>query len=924
MGNPARFYRTDFQIHSPRDNGWFGKRPRTEAERKAYAERFVLKCRECGLEAIAITDHDDVAFVRDIQLAAQTPSKQGDAVQPELQDPVVFPGVELNLAAVPCQAIVLLSAEMGWPDYEALLHLLGIQPHPATDPKGPKPKPHNFDLAKLDKTLRDHTRFTGNYIILPHVGDDGSHKTLLRKDFQTKFMTMPCVGGYIEQDYKDHKKMHLLDGSERAWTPRGIGLFQTSDYRGYPDRQLGCRSTWVKIAEPTAEALRQACLGWKSRISQTAPEVPSRYISRVEVSDSKFMGCFSLDLSQQFNVLIGGRGTGKSTILEYIRWAMQDKPRDEALEPDAYDSVSRKRETILQTLLDCGGAVSVYWKVNDVEHVVKWHTETDELTLEIDGSGAQPETAESVRHLLPIRAYSQKQLSTVSVRRAELTNFVEQPVRNQLVEIDNEIRELGRALKSQYAEIVDLRNAQRELRALSTELRSTRQRAGAIEKALPKLKPDVKKTLGEHAHRLKEAQAVEEMQQSIHEVREWLEQAIEEFADTPAPLSLHKDSPQRSQLQTLHNELALAVKEIVRSLHTSKDRFAKKVRALQTKFKAWDTENHKYHQRYQRAQTKMSQHKKRMSELQNLREGEARVCKEAEKLEKTVSKLPASEKQFGSKWKQWVALHKKRGDVLKEQCDLLAQRSGGYIRAEFIRGGDCAAAIGELQAALGGCRISGDRWTRLQRDLEGGSSPAEAWLDLMEQLRPYAEMLPDDVTPGDSPRELSSWKLTQKMRLAMVGRLTPERWVTVATTSLKDRPVFYYSNGKVDIPFEEASAGQQATALLKALLSEPGGPLIIDQPEEDLDNSVMDEIVTQVWEAKKHRQIIFASHNANLVVNGDAELVVHCDYEPESGRTKGTIRETGAIDCREIRNAITKVMEGGKEAFLLRKDKYGF
>lgn len=126
------------------------------------------------------------------------------------------------------------------------------------------------------------------------------------------------------------------------------------------------------------------------------------------------------------------------------------------------------------------------------------------------------------------------------------------------------------------------------------------------------------------------------------------------------------------------------------------------------------------------------------------------------------------------------------------------------------------------------------------------------------------------------------------------------------------------------IPFANASAGQQATALLKALLNQPGPPLIIDQPEEDLDNPVMLQVVGQIWQAKKSRQLILSSHNANLVVNGDAELVVWCDYRSAADHSGGQIRGTGAIDVPVICSAIKQVMEGGEAAFKLRKDKYGF
>jgi type III restriction enzyme len=70
--------------------------------------------------------------------------------------------------------------------------------------------------------------------------------------------------------------------------------------------------------------------------------------------------------------------------------------------------------------------------------------------------------------------------------------------------------------------------------------------------------------------------------------------------------------------------------------------------------------------------------------------------------------------------------------------------------------------------------------------------------------------------------------------------------------------------------------------------------------------------------------VIFASHNANLVVNGDAELVICCDYRTRATESGGQIKLTGAIDIPKINREITDVMEGGAEAFTLRQKKYGF
>ena len=84
------------------------------------------------------------------------------------------------------------------------------------------------------------------------------------------------------------------------------------------------------------------------------------------------------------------------------------------------------------------------------------------------------------------------------------------------------------------------------------------------------------------------------------------------------------------------------------------------------------------------------------------------------------------------------------------------------------------------------------------------------------------------------------------------------------------------------------------------------------------------EIVEQLWEEKRLRQIVFASHNANLVVNGDAELVTWFGYRAAGDESRGTIKGEGAIDVPNAREAIKRIMEGGESAFRLRREKYGF
>ena len=121
------------------------------------------------------------------------------------------------------------------------------------------------------------------------------------------------------------------------------------------------------------------------------------------------------------------------------------------------------------------------------------------------------------------------------------------------------------------------------------------------------------------------------------------------------------------------------------------------------------------------------------------------------------------------------------------------------------------------------------------------------------------------------------------------------------------------------ISLDKLSMGQKGTVLLKLFLAEGDYPLIVDQPEESLDNKfIYDELVNAFREAKKKRQVLIATNNANLVVNTDAEQIIIAEFENNKIRYK-----LGTIEDLKLREDIMPILEGGKEAFRRREEKYG-
>ncbi|MCG3193083.1 MAG: hypothetical protein DIJKHBIC_02332 [Thermoanaerobaculia bacterium] len=124
------------------------------------------------------------------------------------------------------------------------------------------------------------------------------------------------------------------------------------------------------------------------------------------------------------------------------------------------------------------------------------------------------------------------------------------------------------------------------------------------------------------------------------------------------------------------------------------------------------------------------------------------------------------------------------------------------------------------------------------------------------------------------------------------------------------------------IPANQLSDGQKHTILLTiALLAESNLPLVIDQPEDDLDNAFISSSVVRTLRAvKERRQVIVVTHNANIAVLGDSELILPMSRS----ENRGQISERGSIDRKQTSNEVQNILEGGREAFRRRNEIYGY
>ena len=937
MDKGAHFHRCDFQVHTPRDQHWHGARHVTDEHRRNYASRFIQACRTKTLDAVAITDHHDLSFVKYIRDAAKSElNNDGNPVPPHAQV-VVFPGIELTLS-VPCQALLIFDADFPHDMFDLALTTLTIEPNDASKPTTAPVVPlgHITTLNDLRDELDKHSFLRRQYIILPNVSDGGSD-TLLRSGAAPKYRAMPCVGGYLDGPISQLGKgnLNIVNGKATEYGNKRIALFQTSDNRRDDHRDLGKVSTWTKWATPTAEALRQACLAQESRVSQQQPRLPAVAIESISVGNSKFLGPFDLDLNPQYNALIGGRGTGKSTILEYLRWGLCDQPPASEDQDDTPNYSARRRRLITDTLAPLGATVEIRFHAHDVPHVVRRDSASGELLMKIGSNALEPCSEDDVRRLFPIQAYSQKQLSDVSVRVDELSRFIAGPIRERLDNIQGQISEITGQIRETYSMVLRQRGLSRMLDLRQMGEKSLSEQVETMRKGLEGLSDDDRALLDGGRLYSRADQLVDSWRTGLRSLREGAEQLRRTAQTQLSGMQPPTDLPEQEILTAASGQYRSLLSDAVADLATliaRADAMTAKPESMDSNspWRSWFETRQQFRDAYDSAVGRSSSHQERMDQLTALDEDlQGRIC-ETGRIREDLRNLEQAESTYDELRSRWQSLIQEHDDALDEQCTTLTADSGDAIRAHVQRLSNTDAFVAYLKKAISGSRVPGNKIDALGEAISKADTVETARIlctNVLAELERLADFDAErDGTLGrpDAPT-LAAMGLTSA-NLDGIGRMLKlDGWLTLSLTPIISEPIFEFRTREQDyIPFRNASAGQQATALLKTLLNQDGPPLIIDQPEEDLDNPVILEIVASVWKAKQKRQLIFASHNANLVVNGDAELVAWCDHRTAVDQSGGMIAGQGAIDVNESREAIKKIMEGGEDAFNLRREKYGF
>lgn len=242
-----------------------------------------------------------------------------------------------------------------------------------------------------------------------------------------------------------------------------------------------------------------------------------------------------------------------------------------------------------------------------------------------------------------------------------------------------------------------------------------------------------------------------------------------------------------------------------------------------------------------------------------------------------------------------------RFQLRREVAERLSVALAPTVRVTVTQAADRSGYEALLKEMLKG---SGLQYARLTGRIVESLSPEE--LSRIVRRRDTTRLVED----GGVPEEQAVRIIMHLHDSDQIGKLE--------TIDLGDEPLIALKDGSDFKNSADLSTGQRCTVILPILLFESDRPLLIDQPEDNLDNAfVYDTIVRSLRDVKANRQLIFVTHNPNIPVLGEAERV----FVFASDGRHGGVCDVGTVE--EVKGQIEHLLEGGKEAFVLRMQKYG-
>lgn len=617
-------------------------------------------------------------------------------------------------------------------------------------------------------------------------------------------------------------------------------------------------------------------------------------VEKIEITGG-FLPGLSVNVPRGLTCIIGPRGSGKSTLAEAMRFAVCGA-----------SSAPKHCIDLIQANLAGGALVTITALAEGSNrYTIKRGLKQQPVLLTSDGRTIN--TVDLDRGtFLPLDVYSSPEIEAIAdeVFGQKRRNLLDELRSEQMRTIHLSLAESGRALDANADRIRATQRTIQDLTEQAEELGDVRARLSALTPSDREPSADFVRLSRQQQLNQREITKLDTADRDLTSVSQTLDQLRKD-----AQLALR---PRLAEEQSANADTLGRYDDL---LVTSLGIVEEHVSAITDQIRAAQGALAQARQSIAQAHTRHAEELARLTALNQAASEHAQVCAT---LEQQAAKLQALEEQrleLNTELKTLIerrrslkATHILMRDQISAMRDEVAselqREAGDRVRIRIMRNADHLAYQQMLVDGLRGARVRNH----------------DEIMKTLMQLRP--EQLGQLIQANDfnSFEELTAFGSERSRKILDSFRETVDP-LDLEVIAIEDRIAIELNVSSTVHPnFRDASdlsRGQKCTALLPILLARRDTPLIIDQPEDNLDNHfIFETVVNAVQRLKRRRQMIFITHNANIPVLAEADLVLVMNSD---GRV-GAVEKRGTVD--ECREQIIDLLEGGREAFELRSKRY--
>jgi predicted metal-dependent phosphoesterase TrpH/ABC-type lipoprotein export system ATPase subunit len=858
----SKFCAIDFHVHTSASENDYKDANATPVE-------FIEAALKAGLDAVVITDHNTVSGIAKIKEAAKG------------TDLIIFPGFEIN--ADGGHIIGIFDPNTPTETIETALINSGID----KDDWG-SDKAIGHDLSSVFLAIRKK----GGLALAAHIdGPKGLLTTSTQglskgKAFQdTNLSAVEITDLTIKEKY--------LKGQIYN---RAIACVQGSDAHALDE--IGRKYTLVKMQHLSMEGLRIAFSEPEFRIQFPEEWIPQKYpyIEHLHITKG-FLGDLDIQFNPGLNCLVGGAGSGKSTIIEFIRFALDQVSSVDFIYDDCYSKLSdlAGKDAIfaLTLVMENGEKILAKRKFDGLDNPMNVTRVSDHQLLD----------SSIISKLFPLHAYSQGEAINISRNPLAQLELIDRHL--DLSQYRREINLALSELESQIPGLVNLSAKIKDRDTVEKDISLKETQIAALTKELGTLE-EVQKSSVMATHHLWEAERIylSDLVRSFKDAKSSVQDQIDGISlhplSVPFPKEKTPNSDFLSRCKDLSTQLTQKREDTKKALLDAIEEIEQEIREDAKKWK----ESYLVHSaEYEKME--LEDGAKRISEI-NRQLSDYQV--EHQKLQGRRINILNAEKEL-----------KKRIERRKTLIGIVEDQQSRVYEQRKRKAKDFVKKIGSiisLELVKGDNR---DNYIALASELMSGSmARKQVMTDICESITPVE--LANMLLNRDEEKIVEKSKISSRWAKTLIDKANanPEFIYKIQGVPTEDRLNISFGVAKGQYrSLDKLSTGQKATVIVLLAMVEGKYPIIFDQPEDALYTPfIFSEIVKTLRQEKDQRQFILATHNPNIAIAGQTDYGIVL----ESTSDKATIEASGGLDDKDTKDLMLLHLEGGMKAFVTRQN----